>query len=584
MSSPGVPQWIGKYELGEYLGGGMSAVYRARDTLMSRTVAVKVLKEAHLDQPAAQRFLLEAQIAGNLNHENVVRTYDFGFDPDGRPFMVLEYLEGENLGDAIKGQRTGSLRHRARIGAELSAALEYIHARDVVHRDLKPANVFLSNATGGGPLVKLMDFGIARLKDVSITQTGMTLGTPGYMAPEQVRGEPVLKSVDIYAFGIVLWELFTGERAFSAATLERVFYMVLNQPIELDRLRAAGVPEELTNQIGKCTSKEAWKRPEDLQAIRTELLSLSAGSMSAVVRPSQVPTMVIPAGASATAAARETATAPEPANIPNKPDRRLVWASAAVLGLLTVLAVLLLSRGTSGKQPPPPPPEVSAGLAQRVETPSGTMLLVPSGAFQFGEAKESVDLPAFYVDRTEVSNRAFAEFARATGSTLPPGFAAGEPDLPVVNVTLAEAQAFATWAGKWLPTSKQWEKAARGVDGRSYPWGEGADASRANVGAGKSGALSPVGGFVSGASPFQAVQMVGNAWEWVDETAAPSPQASANFARALTPPPAAGERWVRIRGGSYYEPLDPKVMWESFVVPVRYRSPLVGFRCVKRAE
>ena len=148
MSSPGVPQWIGKYELGEYLGGGMSAVYRARDTLMSRTVAVKVLKETHLDQPAAQRFLLEAQIAGNLNHENVVRTYDFGFDPDGRPFMVLEYLEGENLGDAIKGRRTGSLRHRARIGAELGAALEYIHARDVVHRDLKPANVFLSNETG----------------------------------------------------------------------------------------------------------------------------------------------------------------------------------------------------------------------------------------------------------------------------------------------------------------------------------------------------------------------------------------------------------------------------------------------------
>jgi serine/threonine-protein kinase len=579
MSSPGSPQWIGKYELGEYLGGGMSAVYRARDTLMSRTVAVKVLKEAHLDQPAAQRFMLEAQIAGNLNHENVVRTYDFGFDPEGRPFMVLEYIEGENLADAIKGQHTGSLRHRARIGAELSAALEYIHARDVVHRDLKPANVFLSSAAGGGPLVKLMDFGIARLKDVSITQAGMTLGTPGYMAPEQVRGEPVLKSVDIYAFGIVLWELFTGERAFSAPTLERVFYMVLNQPVDLEKLRAAGVPEELTNQIGKCTSKEAWKRPEDLQAIRAELLNLSAGSMSAVVRPSQTPTVVMPAAGPtpSMAAGIVTATAP-PTNIPKKLDRRAVWAGAAVLGLLTVLAVLLLSRGTGKKAPPPAP--ATTTLAQSVDTPSGTMLLVPAGTFLFGEAKEPVDLPAFYVDRTEVSNRAYAEFARATGAALP----TGDPDLPVVNVTLAEAQAFATWAGKWLPTSKQWEKAARGIDGRTYPWGESVDASRANVGAGKSGALSPVGGFVSGASPFQAMQMVGNAWEWVDETAAPSPQALANFARVLTPPPAAGERWVRIRGGSYSEPLDPKVMWESVVAPARYRSALVGFRCVKRAE
>jgi serine/threonine-protein kinase len=246
--------------------------------------------------------------------------------------------------------------------------------------------------------------------------------------------------------------------------------------------------------------------------------------------------------------------------------------------------VLLLSRGTSAKKPPLPPPAIPAGLEKRIETPAGTMLLVPGGAFQFGETKEFVDLPAFYVDQTEVSNRAFAEFARATGTPLPSGFAAGEPDLPVVNVSLAEAQAFATWAGKWLPTSKQWETAARGHEGRKTPRGESADASRANVGAGKSGGLARTGGFASGASPFQALQMVGNAWEWVDETAAPSPQASANFARVLTPPPAAGERWVRIRGGSFNEPLDPKVMWESVVVPARYRSPLVGFRCVKRAD
>jgi serine/threonine-protein kinase len=569
-TSPPTPpsQWIGKYQLEQFLGGGMSAVYRARDTLMSRTVAIKILKEAHLDDPVARRFMLEAQIAGNLNHENVVRTYDFGFDPDGRPYMVLEYLEGENLADAIKGGRTGSLAQRARIGAELAGALEYIHPRNVIHRDLKPANVFLS-ATG--PVVKLMDFGIARIQDVSITQAGMTLGTPGYMSPEQVRGDPVTKSIDIYAFGVVLWELFTGERAFSAATLERVFYMVLHEPVNLDKLRAVGVPDELVRQIGKCVEKEPWKRPENLQAIRLELLRLAEPGKVSIVPPppSNAETRAMPAAAPAVRPPAPVVTA---AVAPAVIDRKWIYVGGGVLVTLLAAAALMLLVGNGKKQ---------ENLAARIDTPTGPMLLVPAGPFRFGEKKESVDLPAFYVDRTEVSSRAYADYASATGAPFTP---AGQPELPVVNISFEAAQGFCTWAGKGLPAWKQWEKAARGTDGRTYPWGEAADASRANVGAGRQGALAQVESFAGGASPFQALQMVGNAWEWVDETAAPSAEVAANFARVLSPPPAAGDRWVRIRGGSFVEPLDPKVMWDAVTVPARYRSPYIGFRCVKRAE
>lgn len=622
------PQFIGKYELEQFLGGGMSAVYRARDTLMSRTVAIKILKDAHLDEPVARRFMLEAQIAGNLNHENVVRTYDFGFDPEGRPYMVLEYLEGENLAEAIKGRRTGSIADRARIGAELAAALEYIHPRNVIHRDLKPANIFVTS-TGQ---VKLMDFGIARLQDVSITQAGMTMGTPGYMAPEQVRGDSVTKSADIYAFGVLLWEMFTGERAFSAATLERVFYLVLNEQLRLDKLRSADVPEELVKLIGKCTEKEAFKRPENLQGIQRELLRLSGGGAGMVVPPppSQTETVMMPPQPAAPAArvtvrpkpeaapaappppsprvtvrpkpepapATPPPAAPKPAVPPPvaaaapappapAPVRRapapaaalnptLMYMGGGALVAIVGALILFLVTGNSDSRKQ----GGDASGSARVETTTGPMMLVSGGVFRFGPSKESVDLPAFYIDRTEVPNRAYAQYASATGAS----FASGAPDLPAVSLTFEEAQGFCTWAGKSLPTWKQWEKAARGTDGRAYPWGETVEARRANVGAGRSGSLKPVDGYPNGASAFGALQMVGNAWEWVDETAAPSAEATANFARMLSPPPAPGDRWVRIRGGSFMEPLDPKVMSDAVTVPARYKSPIIGFRCAKRAD
>ena len=602
MSIP-VPPRIGKYELEEYLGGGMSAVYRAKDTLMGRLVAVKILKEAYRpEDPVAQRFMLEAQIAGNLNHENVIRTYDFGFDPEGRPFMVLEFLDGEDLAQAIKGNRTASLQNQARIGVELASALEYIHPRNIIHRDLKPANVFLAGFQTQS--VKLMDFGIARSDNASITQAGTTMGTPGYMAPEQVRGETVTKAADIYAFGVVLWEMLTGTRAFSGDTLDRVFYMVLNESLDLERLRARGIPDELCAQIGKCASKEAWKRPTDLQGIRQELLRLAdpGRAPAAPARSSDAETVAMPIPMLATMSAAAAAVPPPPptttratvntnttTTTTTNNNKKLIWAGVGGLATVSLIAVaLMLLSGGGGddsvkKAAAGKGPAGSNGPAQKIETPTGPMMLVPESAFRFGKDQQSAATPPFYVDRTEVTNEAFAAYARATGAALPPGFVEGKPDLPVVNVTLDEALGFAQWAGKRLPTSKQWEKAARGLDGRTYPWGEQADATRANVGAGTGGSLAPVTAFAEGASPFQALQMVGNAWEWVDETAAPSAATAARFATVLSPPPAAGERWVEVRGGSFFEKLDPGVMWDAAVMPARFRSPRIGFRCVKAA-
>src|SRR5580704_5845457 len=229
-----LPARVSKYELEEFLGGGMSHVYRARDTVIGRTVAVKILTEAGCqDSEAKARFLAEARMAGNISHDNIISIYDFGEDEKQHPFMVMEFLRGEDLRHAIKNRRTGLLRDRLKIALQIARALEYIHSQKIVHRDIKPENVHLTT-TG---TVKLMDFGIAKTEGLNMTRAGYVLGTPYYMAPEQVTGRNITSQVDVYAFGILLFELLTGLKPIAGDTVERIFYSILNEPLNLDPLR-----------------------------------------------------------------------------------------------------------------------------------------------------------------------------------------------------------------------------------------------------------------------------------------------------------------------------------------------------------
>ena len=209
------------------------------------------------------------------------------------------------------------------------------------------------------------------------------------------------------------------------------------------------------------------------------------------------------------------------------------------------------------------------------------MVLVPAGTFLFGEKKEAVYAARFLHRQTEVTNAAYATFARATGHALPEEFPQDKPDYPVVNVSILDAQAFANWAGKRLPTAREWEKAARGTDGRLYPWGNEKDLSRANV-AGEH--LVPVNDFAAGASPFGALQMVGNVWELVFELTTPSANAVEYFRSRLAPPPSSEEPWYAIRGGAFNGPLFDAVIWDAGAVPARWKAPNIGFRCVKDAR
>ena len=537
-----LPARIGKYELEEFLGGGMSHVYRARDTVIGRIVAVKILTEQGCaDEEVKARFLAEARMAGNLAHDNILSIYDFGEDDQHRPFMVMEFLRGEDLRHAIQTGHTGDLRNKLKIAVQVARALAYIHSQKIVHRDIKPDNVHINTAG----VVKLMDFGIAKTEGLAMTRAGYVLGTPYYMAPEQVMGQGITEQVDVYAFGVMLFELFAGVKPIQADTVERIFYFILNEPLKLEPLVKAGAPQAVCDLIVSCTAKKPEERPHGLEPVIRELERMMAEQ--------DAHTLLLP-----------QKTAPEvPAGRP-----KWFWPVA----LVTLVAVGI---GIYFALQPKP-------LAKTISTPTGEMVLVPAGEFLFGEAKEKVTLPAFYIDKTEVTNRAYAEFCKETAHDLPPDLPADRPDLPVVNVTVLEAMAYAQWAHQRLPSAREWEKAARGVDGRRYPWGDQADASLANVG---TNAIQPATAFPGGASPFGALNMVGNAWEFVRQTRKPSAGAVARFSTLLSPPPGTDEPWYVIRGLSFQERLiDPKVLHDSTTVPARYRAANLGFRCVKNAQ
>ena len=284
-----LPARIGKYELVEFLGGGMSHVYRAQDTVLGRTVALKILTAAGVsDAESKARFLQEARMASNISHENIISVYDFG-EEHGQPFIVMEFLRGESLRDAIKANRTGDIPAKLNIALQIGRALEYIHTKKIIHRDIKPENVHI-DAAGR---VKLMDFGIAKAEGLSLTRAGFTLGTPYYMAPEQVLGHQITGQVDVYGFGVLLFELLSGVKPISGDTVERIFNQILYEPLNIEPLRAAGVPPPLFDLITRCTAKQPLQRVQGFAEVCTELQSAmqhpgkpsAAAPKRAMVRP-----------------------------------------------------------------------------------------------------------------------------------------------------------------------------------------------------------------------------------------------------------------------------------------------------------
>jgi formylglycine-generating enzyme required for sulfatase activity len=534
-----LPARISKYELQHFLGGGMSEVYRSRDTVLGRTVAVKLLTpQAAQNADTRARFLLEAQVSSSVVHENIITTYDYG-EEDGIPYLVLEFLTGSTLKDYLAEQPDLSLRKRVSIALQVARALEYVHSRNFVHRDVKPDNIHIDQQGR----VKLMDFGIVKTQDTTLTQAGFALGTPQYVAPELVMGQPVTPLVDVYSYGVLLYEILTGRKAIQADTVERIFYLILHEPISLEPLQAAGVPDRLIDIVRASIERDPAKRTQSMAEVAADLedwLHENPTQASAVSGKHRV-----------------------------QLDGRILGSAVALAAVLALgLGYLLINSGKA---------EARLEEHQRVQDPAGDMVLIPAGETSFGPENNRVAVPAFYMDLTEVTNEEYAEFSKATGRALPKDFPVDQPGMPVVNVTFADAQAFATWAGKRLPTALEWERAARGDDGRHFPWGQEHKPHLANLKDNPEIQRQHVvsaDAYRSGRSPFGILQMIGNVKEFTADRTAPTALAIRAFATQE-------ETWYAVKGGSFDSRLAEAIAFAVEPVPASYSAPDLGFRCAR---
>jgi serine/threonine protein kinase len=559
---------LGRYHILEQLGeGGMAIVYKARDTRLEADVAVKIIRTDSLPGNAIERtlkrFEREARALARLTHPNIVKVTDYG-EHEGKPYLVMPLLSGGTLKSKLNGKPM-PWQDAMKILIPIADALGYAHKHDIIHRDVKPANILITE--NGQPM--LADFGVAKMLDVEetmeLTGTGVGIGTPEYMAPEQVTNKQMDARADIYALGVVLFEMVTGRKPFIADTPMAVLIMHSRDPLPRPKSFAPNLPQAVENIIIKSLAK----KPED----RFQNMADFAQAMEGLIGGKKFSDPIV-----------------------NKDEKRAEFKLPAIprraaitVGLIALGIGLLAAFSFSLKSLPTtlfptatpsdtstPELTLTASNALKSEftsTPSGTptllftaratsiptqitdakgvsMRLVPAGEFTMGADEISNPVPhvvyvngkplnedllkgyykntkpihqvyldTFYVDKYKVSNALYKVCVDAGACSTPkntnhyndPAYAK-HPVIVVWN----SAEAYCEWRGGRLPTEAEWEKAARGTDGRSYPWGvNSGGCSRANVGECAKGDTTKVDSYPEGVSPYGLYDMAGNVGEWV---------------------------------------------------------------------
>ena len=565
-----------KYEVLRWIGGGgMAEVFLARHRIHGALFAAKVLStDLAKDERIVARFVQEARTAANLSgHPNIVPIFDIA-EQNGLYFLIMQFVEGEDLARHLK--RRGKLPPEEAVDVirQVADALVWASAKGVVHRDLKPSNLYLDR----NGRVMVLDFGIAKAADVPSPLTFATerLGTTYYMSPEQIRGENCDTRSDLYSLGVVFFELLAGRKPFEGDSYRAIELGHIETPPPDLRELEPSVPVELAAIVRMLLAKDPNQRYQSPRELIEELNRFGINSSRRAVQAGDQ-TQLRPA---------ET--------VPVSPHRSSkLLLSAAVIAVIVVIGAALYLMVGNRRSPRHAANLTSpAGVAApgklaltKADKLGGTMRLVAAGAFIFGNnsdprspnGQESVSLPAFYIDETEVSNAAYRRFCEATKHKAPEseGYAS-HPDLPVTNVSFEDAEAYATWAGKRLPSEKEWEKAARGTDGRIFPWGNQRWPDPPST-------LQPVLSFPARVSPCGAYNMAGNVAEWTTSHYPVGEAEVRDMTRNLGSASFSHD-WKVIKGGYFGTSNKTEEAWRAYMrrgFPKDLAvSPVIGFRCV----
>jgi serine/threonine-protein kinase len=468
----------GRYQVLKPLkSGGMGAVYLLHDSRLERKCVLKEMVPPSHD-PAAlkefrERFRNEALTLSKLSHPNLPPVYDH-FEENHQCCLVMEYIEGDDLESLLTATAPGKFPEEQvkNWALTICSILEYLHSRNpmILYRDLKPSNIMVRKEDGR---LFLIDFGIAKSVHQALTHK-TSWGTEGYAPIEQMQGEPEVRS-DIYALAATMHHLLSGRPPV---------------PFKFPAIRS--LRSEVSAEIEAVLEKALKLRADERYGTAREMREALEGF-----------------GAASTKVKAKAAPAPVSVN---------------------------LAPAMAAQSPVCPAPSLPPTMTN--PTDGADMILIPAGEFLMGSPagkgnndehpQHKVYLDAFYICKYQVTNGQFAKFVKETGYKAEGDWKkyakSGRETHPVVNVTWNDASAYCRWAGGALPTEAQWEKAARGTDGRDYPWGNTWDGNRcnwdkgpkvsgmANISNGRG--TAPVGSFPSGVSPCGVHDMAGNVWEW----------------------------------------------------------------------